>query len=173
MANLYGRYYTSTEYVLRDLREAIFSAHYALVKLARKSNGRPLQTQSIKLELNKHIRHEAVTGINSGHGEITPFMTASDNMFIGLTSHAIDQTDARKGNGKGGKRGIDLTDPAKHQHSSFAEAGSLGNLPKSKPYGPYRINGYVKTDHTGRIIRKAHLEEKIDALQNVLRSKGV
>lgn len=173
MANLYGRYYTSTEYVLRDLREAIFSAHYALVKLARKSNGRPLQTQSIKLELNKHIRHEAVTGINSGHGEITPFMTASDNMLIGLTSHAIDQTDARKGNGKGGKRGIDLTDPAKHQHSSFVEAGSVGNLPKSKPYGPYRINPYVNTDHTGRIVRKVHLIDKTDALQIVLRSKGV
>lgn len=172
MANLFGRYYTSTEYVIRDLREAIFNAHYALVKLARKSGGNPLQTTSIKLELNKHIRHEAVTGINSGHGEITPFMTASDNMFIGLTTHAIDQTDARKSGGKG-KRAIDLNDPSKHQHSSFAEAGSLGNLTKAKPFGPYRINGYVRMDHTGRILRKEHLREKIDDLQGVLRNKGV
>lgn len=171
IANLYGRYYTTAEYVLSDLRVAIFSAHYALIKLARGSGGRPVATNKIVSELNKILHSDKITGINNTHGELEPFMTASANMLIGLTSHCIDQTDAKKGKGSGSKT-INLNDPTKHLHASFVEAGSVANLPKSMPIGPYRINPYVSIDPQGKILRKPHLKDDIAKLDGILRAKG-
>lgn len=171
MANLWGRYYTTTEYVIRDLREAIFNAHYAIVKAARKTGGKPVSTSQIEHIINSQLNQDIINNINSGHGEITPFMVATDNMFIGLTSHCIDQTDARKR--PGGKKVFDTSDPSRHMHASFLEAGSVAHLPKSNPIGPYRINGHVKIDYFGRIMQKEDCKKDMVILQADFRAKGL
>lgn len=172
MARLWGRYYTTNDYLLRDLREAIFKAHFQLVRSARKTQGAPLAFNEVTRILNSNIKRDIIHSVNSGHGEISPFMTASDNMLIGLTSHCIDQTDARK-KSTGKKKVIDLTDPAKHLHSSIAEVGSLANLPKSSPIGFSRINPYVRMDRQCRIVQKKQFIDLMRVIDADIRMKGI
>ena len=172
MARLWGRYYTTIDYLIRDLREAIFKAHFQLVRSARKTNGAPLAQNEVTRILNSNIKRDIIHSINSGHGEVSPFMTASDNMLIGLTSHCIDQTDARK-KSSGKKKVVDLMDPSKHLHSSISEVGSLANLPKSSPYGFARINPYVELDMHGRIVQKKKFISLMRTIDADIRMKGV
>lgn len=172
MARLWGRYYTTTDYVISGLRESIFTTRYQLIKLARKTNGRPLPTNLVMQTINTNLKRDKIHGINDGtHGEISTFMTATDNMFIGLTSHCIDQTQARKS--PGNKKGFDLNDPSKHLHSSIAEVGSLANLPKSSPFGPDRINGHVEISPAGRILEKEKFRGLMRMMDADFRQKGV
>lgn len=172
MANLYGRYLTTTEYVIRDMREAIFNAHWELIKQARKTGGKAIMPRNVDLILNRQLRTHLAAGISSGHGEINAFQVATDNMLIGLTCHCIDQTDARAV-GAGKKKVIDLNDPSRHLHSSIAEVGSLSNLPKSSPIGYARLNPYLSIDPFGRIQQKPHLKRLLRDLDMDIRQKGV
>ena len=171
MANLWGRYYTTTDYVIRDLREAIFNTHWQLFKLARKSGGKPIATTEVNRILNNSLKTFIINDLNNDHGEVVPFMTASDSMLIGLTSHCIDQTDAKKRCGRG--RVIDLTDPQRHLHASYLEVGCVANLPKSNPIGWGRINSHVKLDPYGKIIPKEYLKEELAELAADIRCKGI
>lgn len=172
MANLYGRYLTTTEYVIRDMREAIFNAHWELIKQARKTGGRPITPRNVDLILNRRLRTHIAAGISSGHGEINAFQVATDNMLIGLTCHCIDQTDARAA-GAGKKKVIDLTDPSRHLHPSIAEIGSLANLPKSSPIGYARLNPYLSIDPFGRLLQKPHLRKLLINMGLDIKQKGV
>ena len=172
MANLYGRYLTTTEYVIRDMREAIFNAHWELIKQARKTGGKAITPRNVDLTLNRHLRTHIASGISSGHGEINAFQVATDNMLIGLTCHCIDQTDARAV-GAGKKKVIDLTDPSRHLHPSIAEVGSIANLPKSSPIGYARLNPYLHIDTYGRLLQKPHLRRLLRNMELDIKQKGV
>ncbi|WP_411018866.1 hypothetical protein, partial [Salmonella sp. ZJJH19_0126] len=77
----------------------------------------------------------------------------TDNMLIGVTSRAIDETDAKKTSGSG-KKVVDLNDPTKHIHASWIEVGSVANLPKSSPFGLAVLNPYLQVNQWGKITRK-------------------
>jgi hypothetical protein len=92
-------------------------------------------------------------------------------MLVGITSRAIDQTDARKASGSG-KKVVDLNDPTKHIHASFLEVGSVANLPKSSPFGWAILNPYLKINELGRIVRKEENVDDLDRVHADLRQKG-
>lgn len=174
LANLYGRYYTCIEYVTYDIRGGIYNARWDLINQATdqatRSTGNPVKFKSVQRSLNQHISTIAAQRINNNHGEVNAFMSTTDNMIIALTSHCIDQTDANKSTGK---KSIDLNSQANHLHASFAEAGSVVNLPKARPIGPYRINMCVKTDYNGRVIESdKHKDIKHDLAVDI-KQKGI
>lgn len=174
LANLWGRYYTCIEYVTSDIRSGIYNARWDLINQATdqttRTTGNYVKPISIKRTINQHISTVAAQRINSNHGEVNAFMATTDNMIIALTSHCIDQTDASK---SAGKKSIDLNSPVNHIHSSFVEAGSIFNLPKARPIGPYRINMCVKTDARGRVIPSGKHPETMRGLDADIRQKGM
>lgn len=173
LANLWGRYYTCSEYVTSDIRCGIYNAHWDLINQATnqtaKTTGNVVKYVQIQWALNCWINTSAIQSINNKHGEVNAFMSTTDNMIIALTSHCIDQTDANK---TGSKKSIDLHSPSNHMHTSFCEVGSVCNLPKSVPIGPYRINMCVKTDVRGRTIESDKYREIKDELTADIQQKG-
>lgn len=172
IADLTGRFLSPIEYNLRDLREAIFETMYAITRQARKDRGRTIPTKQIKYEIDRGIPIDRVTKMNTTHGEVAAFMSASDNIYLAQTANCIDQTEARKAPGRSGGTSS-LTDPSKHIHSSFVTIGCANWLPKSSPYGTSRINPYVMIDEEGRVLKNPLFVQDMIKLQADLDMKGI
>lgn len=175
ISNLFHRYLTCAEYVMSGLRSKIQKAQWELITAAKDSTtgtrGNPVSKNTIDSIINRHITADVLTHITEGHGEIAPLQSTTDNMLIGVSSRAIDESDAKKIKGSG-KKTVDLNDPKKHLHSSFLEVGSVSNLPKSGPFGFSVLNPYLMTDPYGMIIPKEENVEKLARVQADLNKKG-
>ncbi|MGL5648902.1 MAG: hypothetical protein ACRDDY_13725 [Clostridium sp.] len=171
IANLSGRYISPIEYILRDLREAIFDTMYTLVRQARKDRGYPIPTRQVKQLIDRGIGIDVVTKMNTGHGEVSSYMTASDNLYLSATANCIDQTEAKKQPGRSGGT-VSLTDPTKQLHSTFMIIGCVNWLPKSGPYGTTRISPYCPIDADGRVYVAKEMIEDANKVQTDLDAKG-
>lgn len=171
IANLNGRFISPVEYCLRDLREAVFETMYTVVRQARKDRGCSIPTQQVKQLIDRGIGIDVVTKMNTGHGEVASFMSASDNLYLAQTANCIDQTEAKKQPGRSGGT-ISLTDPTKQLHASFVMLGCVNWLPKSAPFGTSRINPYINIDVDGRIYIPANKMEDYQKIQADLDAKG-
>lgn len=175
LSNLWGRYLTCSEYVTAQIRYGIQKAAWELIRAGMDGNkralGLPVSKQKVSSIIHRNIHTDTIQRIVTNHGEVAPFLVTTDNMLVGVTSRAIDQTDARKMSGAG-KKMIDLNDPTKHIHASFLEVGSVANLPKSSPFGWAILNPYMELNETGRIVPKKENVEELAAVQNDLRQKG-
>lgn len=172
IADLSGRFLSPVEYMLRDLREAVFDTMYSITRQARKDRGRAIPTKQIKYVIDSGIPIDRVTKMNVSHGEVAAFMSASDNYYLAQTANCIDQTEARKMPGRSGGTSS-LTDPSKHIHWSFITIGSCCWLPKSSPYGSSRINPYVTIDAEGRVLMNPAHAEDMRKVQADLDMKGI
>lgn len=175
LSNLWGRYLTCAEYVTARIRYGIQEAAWELIRAGMDGNkravGLPVSRQKVSSIIHRNIHTDAIQRIVTGHGEVSPFLVTTDNMLVGITSRAIDQTDARKMTGAG-KKITDLNDPTKDIHASFLEVGSVANLPKSSPFGWAILNPYLKLSETGRIVPKKENAVELAKVQNDLRQKG-
>jgi hypothetical protein len=175
LANLWGRYLTCSEYVTAQIRYGIQKAAWDLIRAGMDGNkravGLPVSRQKVSSIIHRNIHTDTIQRIVTNHGEVTPFLVTTDNMLVGITSRAIDQTDARKASGSG-KKVVDLNDPTKHIHASFLEVGSVANLPKSSPFGWAILNPYLKINELGRIVRKEENVDDLDRVHADLRQKG-
>jgi len=175
LANLWGRYLTCIEYVVSELRSKIQKAQWDLCNAAKDSftgeRGLPVTKRNVEGIINRSITADTLTRINTGHGEIATVQVTTDNMLIGVTSRAIDESDAKKSSGSG-KKVVDLNDPTKHIHASFIEIGSVANLPKSSPFGWAVLNPYLETDENAKLVRKTKNVALLDKVQSDLSQKG-
>lgn len=171
IANLNGRFLSPIDYMLRDLRKAIFDTMYNITRSARKEKGKVIPTKQVKQEIDRGIPMNIVTKMNTDHGEMAPFMSACDNVYLAQTANCIDQTEARKSTGKSGASSS-LTDPSKHVHSSFVYIGCVNWLPKSSPYGTSRINPYLILSIDGRLACPQRFADDMRKLQIDLDMKG-
>lgn len=175
LANTWGRYLTCAEYVLVGIRHNIRKCMWELKDAAKNTttgeSGLPVSKRRIESIINRKISADILTNISTGHGEVAPLQVTTDNMLIGVTSRAIDETDAKKTSGSG-KKVVDLNDPTKHIHASWIEVGSVANLPKSSPFGLAVLNPYLQVNQWGKITRKDSNRKVLDATQADLRQKG-
>lgn len=153
--SLYDKELTTIYYVLYPITEQIFKLAFALAKDAK---NKTLSAQDITKTMNQKLRMRA---IQKNHHYPKIFQTAvysGDNMFFKFTSMMIPQSDVAISDGKDNDR-VNLNDPMKRFHVSFAEAGGYLNLPKSNPSGYARVNPYTKLSPTGTILK--HDDEEI------------
>ncbi len=180
IASLWGRYVTCMEYVTNDIRYGIFKARWDLINAASDATGQNVgNTVNIKKLhrlISKRLGPNTIERITSGHSEVSVYMTASDNMVIGLSSHVIEQSDTRKrgkAQGGGGKKSIDLNDPSKHLHASFQEVGSAVNLTKASPICWSNINMCMKIGPDFKILRNPELIDITNEVQLDISQKGM
>lgn len=171
IANLEGRFISPVEYMLRDLRESIFETMYSITRQARKDRGSPIPTNQIKQMIDRGIPIDRVTKMNTGHGEIASFITASDNLFLAQTANCIDQTEAKKQSGRGGGT-VSMSAPDKQLHATYVFLCSILWQPKSSPYSTSRINPYVYIDEETRISVRPEDRADYLLLQADLDQKG-
>jgi len=175
LANVWGRYLTCAEYVLVGIRHNIRKCMWELKDAAKNATtgeaGLPISKSRLSNIINRKISADILTNISTGHGEVAPIQVTTDNMLIGVTSRAIDETDTKKGAGSG-KKVSDLNDPTKHLHASWIEVGSVANVPKSAPYGLAILSPYLEVNQWGKIVRKEKNIEVLNKAQADLRQKG-
>lgn len=175
VSQVWGRYLTVEEYVTYNLREAIYTTRNELVNVASntadQSVGNEVNAPRIKQLINGKLITDLAESLNADHGEINAFGVATQNMFIGITSNCIDQTEAKKGSGKKSK--IDLNSPANHFNEQFITTGSMFYLPKGRPIGLAKLNGNLKLSSRGEILPPERHVDIIQEAGNDLSFKGV
>lgn len=154
LGNLWGRYYTTLEYVLYDLQKAIMQERWSLQNAASNSNGEygsPKSTNYIKNSMRKSLGRNLIRGLTRPtHAEIKALDTTSDNMIIGGCAKALDQSVAQKSDGGGG-RGVSVNNRSRLLHPSHLTHGSILNLQQGDPTPINTINPYGATDEFGKI----------------------
>ena len=147
--SLYDKELTTIYYVLYPITEQIFKLAFAL---AKDSKNKVLSEHDIIKTMNQKLRLRTIQK-NRHYPKI--FQTAvysGDNKFFKFTSMMIPQSDVAANESKKSER-VNLNDPMKCFHVSFAEAGGYLNLPKSNPSGYARVNPYVTLSQSGTILR--------------------
>lgn len=154
IANLYGKRLTAIDYLLmgRDgFSYSVSSLRWKLEALAKRDeqgNVIPDFTDNsgkINRILNQSIKVGLLQKLESTHGEVSTYSCSTESLVLGISTHAIDQTETSK---KSDKSKVNLDNKKYHIHASFLEVGSVVFLPKSSPFGYGISNPYQKLSST-------------------------
>lgn len=150
LSSIYGKCLKTIDYLfsgIGGLASTINHMRWRLTTLADKefdeTGSRLVSEGSIRHIVNGSFYVSILNKITSGHGEVSHLSSTSECVVFGMTTTAIDQTDAtNKDKGKG-KKTTDLDDPICHRHVSRLEGGNMGYVTKPKPYGDGILNPWM------------------------------
>lgn len=142
---MWGKYLMVKRYVLSSITFQVISLCWDLAKTRDK-----LSYKSIKWAISKKLQKSIFLMITKGHGEKTNVQYPGDNMLFKHTLISVRQIDAVIT--ANGKAKINTDDPAYHVHPSIFDSGSMTNFPKYNPDGRTKLNPFITTDESGKII---------------------
>mgnify|MGYP006234759143 CR=1 FL=1 len=181
LSNVYGKCLKTVDYLFsgeKGLAVAINEIRWKLTTLADKefelTGTRVVKATSIARVVNHKLFVSVLTKITSGHGEVSHLSSTCECPVIGVTTHAIDQTDATKknrGKKKSGKT-INIDDPVNFRHVSRMEGGSYGYVTKASPFGLGTLNAYATLGSNYELIQNPKFKEITDRTQEDLRQRG-
>lgn len=145
--SLYGKELTTLYYQFYPITEKIFKLAF---KLSKDQKNKKLSIQDIIKSMNQILNVRSIQKNRQYQGIFQTSGYSGDNKFFKNTSMMIPQADVNKRGVTKGK--LNINDPMKRFHVSFAEAGGYLNLPKSNPVGYARINPYTVIDDSGTIV---------------------
>ncbi len=164
LGNLWGRYYTTLEYVLYDLQNAIMHERWSLQNAASSTNGTygaHKGTNYIRNSMRKSLGRGIMRGLaHSVHGEVKALDTTSDNLIIGGCAKALDQSVAQKF-GSGNRGGSPTGTRARLLRASHLTHGSILNLQQGDPTPINTINPYGAVDKFGKIYWADNLKSVV------------
>lgn len=166
-ASMYDKKLMILRYTLFDINKAIHMFRYALGP--REKDKKPPTRNDIINAMRDRLNQDAITRINTGHGEVAGVSSPSDNKYFKITSNLVPQTSATGGR-RSSKR-TSLANPSKYLHVSIAVVGSYNNLPKSSPDGRTRINPCVEIDSEGNVLRDQEDADLLEAVQRKIQRK--
>lgn len=182
LSNIYGKCLKTVDYLFsgeKGLAVAINEIRWKLTTLADKeyelTGTRIVRPTSISRVVNNKLFVSVLTKITSGHGEVSHLSSTCECPVIGVTTHAIDQTDATKNaRGKSKKAGktINIDDPVNFRHASRLEGGSYGYVTKAQPFGPGTLNAYAMLGNNFELLQNPKFKEITDRMQEDLRLRG-
>ena len=166
IASLYGKRLTVVDYLLlgKDgFTSAVSHLRWKLEGLVKDLSDEEAQsidfTGKITGFLNKFMSVGLLQGLESTHGEVSTFSCSTESMVLGISTHAIDQTETSK---RSSRASVNLDDKKFHVNPSFMEIGSITYLPKSTPFGYGLTGAYVKLSPKYVTMRKKHLRHILD-----------
>lgn len=162
IASLYGKRLTVVDYLLlgKDgFTSAVSHLRWKLEGLVKDSTPEELAqvdlTGKITNFINTYMSVGLLQGLESTHGEVSTFTCTTESLVLGVSTHAIDQTETSK---RSSRASVNLDDRKNHIDVSFMEAGSIMYLPKSGPFGPSILSPYVKLSPKYIIMQKPYLK---------------
>ena len=162
IASLYGKRLTVVDYLLlgKDgFTSAVSHLRWKLEGLVKDTTPEELAqtdlTGKITNFINTYMSVGLLQGLESTHGEVSTYSCATESLVLGVSTHAIDQTETSK---RSARASVNLDDRKNHIHVSFMEAASIMYLPKSGPFGPSILSPYVKLSPKYIIMEKPHLK---------------
>lgn len=171
--SMYGKRLTVTDYLL--LGDRGFTPTVAAIRfhLGQTENRSPESCANmIRSALNKEIVTSLVLRNITGNGGVSYFNASTESMVLGVSTHAISQTETEsKRNSKGGKT-VNLNDRTKHASASHLECGNVYYIPKSSPFKWGVLNPYMKTNRQLVMVRNPKLDELIQATEEDIAKIG-
>jgi hypothetical protein len=169
LSSVYGKCLKTIDYLFSGeggLAKSINDIRWRLTTLADKefeeTGTRVVSEGSVRNIVNSHLYVSLLNKITSGHGEVSHLSSTSECALFGMTTHAIDQTDATN-KSKQGNKTIDLDDPSIHRNASRLEACNYGYVTKPSPFGDGVLNPYVTLGRHYEVVpnpkHRAILEE--------------
>jgi hypothetical protein len=162
LSNLVGKHLVTLRYALFDTIREINYLMFTLRNAQHKKQ--ELTEQDYNNMLQKHIKPSTSFKMTNGHGEITTISTASDNMYVGITSTMVPQENADPMSGE--KSRITLSDPVRHLDSSLPLVATYNAVRKSDPTGLDVINLFVNVSPGGKILSSPQHEEQLAKTQH-------
>lgn len=148
IASLYGKRLTVVDYLLLGKDGFTSSVSHlrwkleSLVKDLSDEEAAKLDlTGRITGALNTYMKVGLLQGLESTHGEVSTFNCATESLVLGVSTHAIDQTETSK---RSNRSSVNLDDQKYRVNSSTIECGSIFALTKSSTFGWGIGNQYVK-----------------------------
>ena len=166
IASLYGKRLTVVDYLLlgKDgFTSAVSHLRWKLEGLVKDTTPEELAqvdlTGKITNFINTYMSVGLLQGLESTHGEVSTYSCATESLVLGVSTHAIDQTETSK---RSSRASVNLDDRRNHIDVSFMEAGSIMYLPKSGPFGPSILSPYVKLSPKYIIMQKPYLKSILE-----------
>lgn len=161
LSNLIGKHLVTQRYALFDVIKQINYLNFALRNAQHKKQR--LDEMELNNILQKWFKPTTAFKMTNGHGEITPISTASDNLYVGVTSSMVSQENADPHSGE--KSRITLNNPARHLDSSLPVVATYNAMRKSDPTGLDVISPYVGVSDDGRILPCTKYEALLERVQ--------
>jgi len=151
--SLYGKELSVLYYLLYPITSKIFKFAF---QLSKDSKNRHLTMKDIVKTMNLLLNTRAIQLKTTYKGIFQSAIYSGDNMVLKYTSMVVPQADATENPNKPVR--VNINDPMKRFHISFAEAGGYLYLPKSNPTGSARVNPYVNLSPSGVILKSQDSE---------------
>lgn len=159
-SNMYGKRLTVINYLGFPYIKAINNLGYA-IKSSKKVS---LTEADVKQLLSGALKKELILSVAKENNWINVLSNPSDCFVFKTTSKMVPQSKAKR-EGKKSKGSSKLAE-SDILHTSIAEMGSAGYLPKSAPTGKHNVNPTIQLDpETGHAIRSEELRPITEAAQ--------
>lgn len=145
VGSMWGKYLMVKRYALSSITFQIINLSWEL-----KKDKDQLTFKKVKWLLGRYLHPNSFLGITKNHGEKTNVQYPGDNMLFKHTLISIRQIDAVMT--ANGKSKINVDDPGYHLHPSIFDSGSIVNFPKPNPDGRSKLNPFITTSLTGKIL---------------------
>lgn len=164
LSSMYDKEFNVLYYVLREIANDIVNLGFKMLKLCEIPN---LQYNTVDDVLKKSVRPSTILKLYRNVGSVSAESYPGDNKAMKITTLLTPQQATNKKT-NGARGGTQLDDPINRIHSSVAEVGGYGNLPKTQPSGHYRVNIFVHINSENVVERNPKLIPIIEKTQYLL-----